>query len=77
MIRYKVNILDELKKAGYTSYRMRNEKILAESTMQKLRMGSTSIYLESLDIICELLHCQIGDLVEWLPNEQAACVEKG
>ena len=30
MIRYKIDILDELKKAGYSSYRMRNKKILSE-----------------------------------------------
>ncbi len=69
MFRYKVNILEELKKIGYTSYRLRQEKVLSEGTLQKMRVGSTAINLESLDPICELLQCQVGDLVEWTPGK--------
>ena len=50
MIRYKIDILDELKKAGYSSYRMRNKKILSEGTIQKLRTGDTSITVSVLKI---------------------------
>ena len=69
MLRYKINILEELKKAGYSSYRMRQEKGLAESTLQRIREGNTSIELESLGVICNILRCQPGDLVEWVENE--------
>ena len=54
MLRYKINILLELKKAGYPSTRLRQEKIIGESTIQKLRTGNTSINL--------------GDLVEWVED---------
>ena len=30
MIRYKLDILEELKAVGYTTYRLRREKLLAE-----------------------------------------------
>ena len=66
MLRYKVNILEKLKEAGYSSYRIRQEKILAEGTMQRIRKGETAITLESLGIICDILECQPGDLVEWV-----------
>ena len=69
MLRYKMNILAELKKVGYSSYRLRSDKILGEGTLQKMRTGGTNINLESLDIICKLLNCQPGDLVEWVPDE--------
>ena len=69
MLRYKINILEELKKAGYSSYRMRQEKVLAESTLQRLRSRNTAITLESIGVICDILHCQPGDLVEWVENE--------
>ncbi|MBD5161111.1 MAG: helix-turn-helix transcriptional regulator [Oscillibacter sp.] len=69
MLRYKINILEELKRAGYSSYRMRQEKVLAESTLQRLRSGNIAITLESLGVICDILHCQPGDLVEWVENE--------
>ena len=66
MLRYKVNILEELKKAGYSSYRQ--EKVLSESTLQRIREGSPTITLESISVICDILRCQPGDLVEWVEN---------
>lgn len=69
MIRYKINILQELKKAGYSSTRIRQEKIMGESMVQKLRTGNASINLASLEPVCRILHCQPGDLVEWVENE--------
>ena len=68
MLRYKINILLELKMAGYPSTRLRQEKIIGESTIQKLRTGNTSINLGSLEIVCQILHCQPGDLVEWVED---------
>ncbi len=68
MLRYKVNILEALKKAGYSSYRMRQEKVLSESTLQRIREGSPTITLESISVICDILRCQPGDLVEWVEN---------
>ena len=66
MLRYKVNVLEELMKAGYSSYRMRQEKVLSESTLQRIREGSPTITLESISVICDILRCQPGDLVEWV-----------
>ncbi len=71
MLRYKVNILSELKNAGYSSYRLRKEQVLSEGTLQKMRVGDVSIRMESLGEICGILRCQPGDLVEWVPNEPA------
>ena len=68
MLRYKANILQELKNAGYSSYRLRQEKVLAEGTLQKMRSGNITITLESLGVICDILKCQPGDLVEWVEN---------
>lgn len=69
MLRYKVNIMEELKKAGYSSYRLRQEKVLGEATLQKIRVGSTMLTLESVDAICDILQCQPGDLLEWYPAD--------
>jgi len=75
MLRYKTNILEELKKAGYSSYKLRKSKVLGEGTLQKIRLGSTKLTMESLDVICEILRCQPGDLVEWVPNQNDAASE--
>lgn len=69
MLHYKLNLQIKLKEAGYSTYRLRQEKVLPESTLQKLRAGSTSITLESLNTICNILQCQPGDILEWVPEE--------
>ncbi len=68
MIRYKVSILEELKKAGYSAYRLRQEQVIAESTIQRLRKNGTGIRVDSLDAVCRILRCQPGDLIEWIPD---------
>ena len=37
MFNYKIDVLKELSKHGYTSTRMRKEKIMSEATMQNHR----------------------------------------
>ncbi|MCI9056277.1 MAG: helix-turn-helix transcriptional regulator [Oscillospiraceae bacterium] len=69
MIHYKIDILQVLKDNGYSSYRLQKEKILATSTLGKLRQGDTSITVGNLNTICTLLRCQPGDLIEWVPEE--------
>lgn len=69
MIRYKINILQALKEAGYSTYRLHKEKLISASTMQKLRSGDATLTVENLNTICDLLKCQPGELLEWRPAE--------
>ena len=62
-IRYKVNILEKLKEAGYSTYRIRNEKLIGERALQQLRQGEL-VSWAVLEKVCELLDCEPGDLVE-------------
>ena len=39
MFSYKIDVLKALSERGYTSTRMRKEKIMSEATMQNLRKG--------------------------------------
>ena len=66
MIRYKVDIIEKLKEAGYSTYRLQKEKLLATTTLVKLRNGKTTITVESLNAICDMLECQPGDLLEYV-----------
>ena len=65
---YTKNILDELKKVGYTSFRIRQEKLLSESTIQHLR-ASRPLSWNSINMICKLLKCQPGDFIKYIPDE--------
>ena len=63
-LKFKVNVLALLKEKGYTTYRIRQEKLLSESTVQKLRAG-IGVSWDNLETICKLLHCQPADLIEY------------
>lgn len=63
-IRYKTDILEALKAKGYSTYRIRKEKLLAESTVQAFRKGEL-VSLDNIGRICELLGCQPGDILEY------------
>lgn len=63
MIKYKINVLEELKKRGYTTTIIRKKKILAESTLTRLREGKTSISCDSIGVICSMLRCQPSDII--------------
>lgn len=62
MLYWKVDILEELKKAGYSTYRIRKENILGQGTITALNQGK-GISWSSLEKICELLNCQPSDLI--------------
>jgi putative transcriptional regulator len=67
-IHYKVDILAELKKKGYSSTRIREEKLIGQSYLQQLRRGEL-VSWKTLDTICALLECQPGDLIEFQKEE--------
>ena len=64
-IQYKVDILVDLKKKGYSSPRIREEKLIGQSYLQQLRRGEL-VSWTTLDTICSLLECQPGDLIEYV-----------
>ena len=68
-IRYKIDILAELKKRGYTSTKIREEKIMGEAMLQKIRSGQMPSW-GTLEVICSLLDCQPADLIEYVKNEE-------
>lgn len=66
-IEYTFDILAKLKEAGYSTYKLRKDKILGEATIQKLRKGEL-VSWENISTICELLDCQPGDIIKYVPD---------
>ena len=64
---YKVDVLAELKKRGYSTTRIRNEKLIGQSYLQQLRHGEL-VSWKAMETLCDLLVCQVGDLVEYVPR---------
>lgn len=65
-IHYKIDVLQELKSAGYNTSILRKEKIMGEATIQKLRKGEL-VSWANINTICSLLKCQPGDILEYIP----------
>lgn len=58
-----------MKERGLTTYRIRKENIINETTLQRIREGK-NITLDSVAALCEALHCQPGDILEYIPDEE-------
>lgn len=67
MLFYKIDVLRALKDAGYNTGRLKREKILPGSTVDKLHDGTITDH-RSLDRLCALLNCQPGDLIGYKPD---------
>ena len=61
------DILEELKTKGYTTYKLRKDKVIGEAQIQKIRTGEIASK-ETLNTICKLLQCQPGDILEYIEN---------
>lgn len=62
-VKYKIDILGALREKGYTTYKLRKEKLLAEGVIQSLR-DNKPVSLDNIGRICDLLDCQPGDVLE-------------
>lgn len=67
-LQYKIDVVAALKDKGYTSYKIRQEKLLSESTIQKLRSGK-GVSWENIETLCRLLDCQPGDLLKYTKED--------
>lgn len=65
MLKYKIDVLETLKEKGYTSYKIRKDKLIGEAQIQKIRTGEIASK-ETLNTICKLLDCQPGDILEYV-----------
>jgi putative transcriptional regulator len=65
---FKVDVLTALKEAGYNTSKIRNDKIMGEAMLQKLRnneLPSWSVF----NTLCSLLECQPADLIEYVQDK--------
>lgn len=66
-IRFKGDILGQLKAKGYSTSKLRKEGIFGERTMQIFRHNGELPY-KSINRLCSLLGCQPGDVLEYVPD---------
>ena len=68
-VKYKIDVLAALRDAGYTTYKMRQEKLLGESVLQQLRKGEL-VSWANISRLCSMLEIQPGDLLKYIPDTE-------
>ncbi len=69
MLAYKINVLETLKESGYTTSRLRKEKLLGENAIQSLRRGEM-VGIIALEKICSLLDMQPGNIIKYVEDTE-------
>ncbi len=66
-IRYN-KLLKLMEEKGLSTYKIRKEKIISESTLQNIR-NNGRITTDAIASLCCALNCQPGDILEYVPDE--------
>lgn len=67
MIRFKNGLLERLKEEGYSTYKLRKENIIGQSTIQAIR-DCAEVGNGTVNKLCQILGCQPGDVLEYVPD---------
>ncbi len=59
-----------LKEKGYTTYRIRKEKLIGQGTLTAIKNGTGGLDAKTIDRLCRILDCQPGDIMEYVPEEK-------
>lgn len=68
-------LLKLLEEKGFSSYRIRKERVLGQATLTAIKNGTGGLDHRSIARLCESLHCQPGDLMEYVPEEKDGAAE--
>ena len=54
-----------LKEKGISSYKIRQENLISQAALTKMKNGTGNVDTRTLERICKLLNCQPGDIMEY------------
>ena len=58
-----------LEKNGWTTYKIRKEKLMGQGTLTALKNGTGGLDSKTIARLCETFNCQPGDLMEYIPDK--------
>lgn len=67
MLKYKIDVIETLKEAGYNSTVILRENLVSQSAMQKLRQGEM-VGIKTLETLCRLLDMQPGNIIKYVED---------
>ena len=59
-----------LKQKGLKKYDLRKNKVIGVATLDNMRTGKRQIDTRTIEKLCAYLHCQPGDIMEYIPAEE-------
>ena len=69
MIKYKVDVMKELKKRGYDSKKIKENGILSQGTITNIKKGG-HINTETLNKLCLILRLSPSDIIDVFPTDE-------
>ncbi len=67
-ISYK-KLFDLLEQNGWTTYKIRKEKLIGQGTLTALKNGTGGLDSKTISRLCKTLNCQPGDIMEYIPEQ--------
>lgn len=55
-----------LKEKGYSTYRIRKEKLIGQGTLTAIKNGTGGLDSKTIARLCETLDCQPADIMEYV-----------
>ena len=59
-----------LKQKGLKKYDLRKDKVIGMSALENMRTGQRHVDTRTIEHLCAYLHCQPGDIMEYIPDEE-------
>ena len=59
-------LMDLLKEKGYTTYKIRKDKLIGQGTLTALKNGTGGLDSKTIAKLCKVLNCQPGDIMEYV-----------
>lgn len=63
-------LIQLMKDSKITSYTIKKDKVIGQATYKKILEGG-DIDTRTISKMCELLNCQPGDILEYVPEKKA------
>ena len=61
---------ETLFKKGITEYQLIFKQGLSANTLHRMKHGE-AISTKTLNVLCEILECSVGEILEYVPDEHA------
>lgn len=69
MLEYKINVIEELAKAGVNTTVAKKTGIFGQETMKKFKNRDTNISLDNLNRLCCVLEMQPRDIIKYIETD--------